>query len=154
VRAALLTIGLALALPACSNPGPGVTACRTQCPICKGADEVCAGAGGGVDWNAQCLPVCATDDECPGAHCVDVIGDSSGVCVTAIAPSLCSLTAPDAGFSCDPGPASCGDATTLLLPYAEPANHVCGLERVHCPVACETGADGGSADGGAAAHCR
>jgi hypothetical protein len=153
---ALALILLVVAPPAgCSSTPPPPPACTTRCPICPGADEVCAGASGTVDFNAQCLPSCTTSTDCGlGGHCVDIVGDTTEVCVSIAAPVLCSLV--DGGFNCDPGPAACLDAMTLLSPFASPLNHVCGLERIACPVACvAAGAgDGGVGDMGAAAHCQ
>jgi len=132
------------AILSCSPPVGG--SCATACA----ADEVCATAGGGFNRHAPtCLKKCTVSSDCSsGMICAELYAEmlSSSVCISGTSPPPCGVI--DSGYHCDFPPASCLDATTLLRPFSQQSNGVCGHEHQRCATSCVD-----ASDGGAAAHC-
>jgi hypothetical protein len=128
--------------------------CARSCGSCA-ADEQCYSPGSWADFESFCARPCATSDDCAsGERCAALFDEPTqpAVCVSESRPARCPGTPADRRWHCDFAPARCGDRATLLRPFTQTSNHVCGWEHVHCPEGCTGSAD---EDGGVAgARCR
>ena len=113
--------------------------CPQQCGACA-ADEICFQGNLTAALPSFCAHACADDRDCgSGGKCAQLFASSQPtVCVRSGAPVGCGAATPN--WHCDFPPASCKDASTLLEPFSDAADRVCGWEYVHCANGCANGA--------------
>jgi hypothetical protein len=109
--------------------------CATECASCA-VDQTCVRPEPISELPAFCAHTCGDDRDCAdGQKCVSLFASLvPSVCIGAGNPVGCGLASP--GWHCDLTVASCKDADTLLQPYSDAVDRVCGTESVHCANGC------------------
>ena len=129
--------------PDLSPPADFANACPTTCATCA-AGEICFQPSPGAQLPAFCARPCADDRDCTGTDgykCAALFAsDEPPICITDSSPVGCGP--PSSPWNCDPGPGSCKDAETALVPFSDEVHRVCGALLVHCAHRCAAGVCG------------